>query len=184
MSRQPPPFADLEQKIERLRREYDLYLAGERRVEPVKLRDEIERELLRAIGSPLLNTADRFRLGTLAHRFRALETRIRNIQEMRSTRRARGRGPGKGEAADVVLDRVLLQSPGSVDRYVRRLFAEVEQATGGRPGITYEELRDRLVGSARRCLERDEVWGVRFRVERDGERPRIRGEVLRGPGNR
>ncbi len=182
MSPQPPPFADLELKIERLRREYDLYLAGERRIEPVKLRDEIERELLGVIGSPLLNTAERFRIGTLAHRFRALETRIRNLQEMRSSRRARGRGGGAGEGADVVLDRALLESPGGVDRYVRRLFAEVEQATGGRPGITYEELRDRLVGSAKRYLEREGVWGVRFRVERDGERPRIRGKVLRDPG--
>ncbi len=180
MTRSSSPELDgLEERIERLRREYDLFLAGERRAEPADLRGEIERTILRLVASPLLNTADRFRVNTLAHRFRAVEARVRKLLERREARaRAAGGGGQLRECPSVVIDRALLERPATLDRYVRRLHREVERACGGQAPITAAELRERLVETARAQVARPGVRAVRFRVDSQGGKPRIRGEIL------
>ena len=183
MARSSSPELDgLEERIERLRREYDLFLAGERRTEPLDLRGEIERTILKLVASPLLNTADRFRVNTLAHRFRAVEARVRKLLERREAR-ARGAGGSarQPEAPSVVIDRALLERPAALDRYVRRLHQEVERACGGQAPITAAQLREKLVETARAQVTRPGVRAVRFRVDSEGGRPRIRGEILPEP---
>ncbi|NOY45400.1 MAG: hypothetical protein GXP50_08115, partial [Deltaproteobacteria bacterium] len=127
MSGGPPVSSevqDLEQRIEALRKEYDHYLAGVRRTEPEKLRRDLERELRRLVGSPLLTTAERFRVTTLAHRFRALESRVRNLMERRGARKARAGAEAQG-GAEIVVDRLLLRNPAALERYVGRLHREI-----------------------------------------------------------
>ncbi len=146
------------------------------------LRGEIERTLLKLVASPLLNTADRFRVSTLAHRFRAVEARARKLLERREAR-ARGTAgaPRPTEAPSVVIDRALLERPAALDRYVRRLHREVERACGGQAPITAAELREKLVETARAQVTRPGVRAVRFRVDSQGGKPRIRGEILPEP---
>ncbi len=180
MSGGPPASSEvreLEQRIEALRREYDHFLAGVRRTEPEKLRRDLERELRRLVGSPLLTTAERFRVTTLAHRFRALETRVRNLLERRQARGTQAGEEARG-GAEIVVDRVLLHNPAALERYVGRLHREISRAAGGRAPVSVETLRERIVAAVGAHLGREGVEGVRFRVEVSDGRPRVKGDVL------
>ncbi len=180
MSGGPPAsseVSDLEQRIEALRKEYDHFLSGVRRTEPEKMRRDLERELRRLVGSPLLTTAERFRVTSLAHRFRALESRVRNLMERREARKARAGTEARG-GAEIVVDRPLLGNPAALERYVGRLHREISRASGGRAPVSLETLRDRIVAAAGAHLDREGVAGVRFRVEVSDGRPRVKGDVL------
>ncbi len=166
----------IQEKIDRLRREYDLYFAGERRIEPVALRDQIERDILRITRMPGNNTATRFRSRSLGHRFQALCTQARHRLETRNTRRAAPLGAARPET-DVILDRRALDDGAAADRYIRRLHREVVRACGTAP--PFETLRARVLAETRARLEEPGVQGVRFRVATEGESACIRGEVLR-----
>ncbi len=166
----------IQEKIDRLRREYDLYFAGERRIEPVALRDQIERDILRISRMPGNNTATRFRSRSLGHRFQSLCTQARHRLEARNTRRT-GASAAGATGNDVVLDRRALDDGAAADRYIRRLHREVVQACGTAP--SFDTLRARVLAETRAKLDEPGVRGVRFRVVRDGETTSIRGAVLR-----
>ncbi|RMG89926.1 MAG: hypothetical protein D6708_09225, partial [Candidatus Dadabacteria bacterium] len=172
-------LGELERRLEALEREYDLFLAGTRRAEPERERRDLERALLRVVGSPLLSTAERFRASTLAHRFRALESRVRTLLE-RKEGKARAQAPEGAEAggAEILVDRALLADPAALDRYVGRLHAEVGRLSGGRAAVSREDLRERIRAAAETHLGRAGVKGVRFRLEVDGGRPKIRGDLV------
>jgi len=168
----------LEQQIDRLKREYDLFLAGRRRSEPTRLREEVSREVLRVTRNPGASTASRFRAKTLAHRFQALESQVRHLQELRASRKkddASAGGEGQGE---VLFDRSCLDDPAALDGYVRRLHRAVA-AVGG-PGVpSAESLRERIVTEVSRQLADPAVRGVRFSVVAAERGVKLRGEVLR-----
>jgi len=174
----------LEEKIRRLKREYDLFLAGQRRGEPVKLRTEVEREVLRLSRYPFHSTALRFRMGGLAHRFRALETQLRAILEQRDGRKKEQQPPASGEAAAVVVDRLAIETPASIERHLRSLHRALVETLDGRAAPSLESLRTRLLEQARVLMARPGVHAIRFSLA-DGESgPKIRGEILHeGPGS-
>ena len=173
----------LEQKIDRLKREYDLFLAGKRRGEPLSLRDEVEREILRLTRSPLSSTAVRFRTRTLAHRFQAVETQVRNLVELRISRR-RVRQPEPEDGAAVLLDRVAVDNPDSVASQLERIEKAIADAAGGPVSPPFAVIRKRLFEEARRYIGRPDVLGVRFSVVKKEGRAKIRGEiVLSTPGS-
>ncbi|GAB4256013.1 hypothetical protein [Deferrisoma sp.] len=179
-------LGELERRLEALEREYDLFLAGTRRAEPERERREVERALLKVVGSPLLSTAERFRAKTLAHRFRALESRVRTLLE-RKEAKARPRAPDGADSggAEILVDRALLADPGALDRYVGRLHAELGRVSGGGAPVSREDLRERIRRAAAEHLGREGVKGIRFRLEVDGGRPKIRGDLVvdrRGDG--
>lgn len=169
----------LERKIDRLRREYDLFLAGRRRGEPSALRDEIEREVRRLTRNPLSSTATRFRAKSLAHRFQAVETQVRNLVELRSSRKKR-ESNGSGETASVVLDRAALRNPRFVERHVRALHQSLmSMLPEGVEGPALDTLRQRLLDQAERLTAQEGVFAVRFSaVVSGGSKIRIRGDVL------
>ena len=170
----------LELQIDRLKREYDLFLAGRRKGEPAAFREEVEREVLRMTRVPVSSTAARFRAKSLAHRFQAVATQVRNLCELREARR-KGGGSADEEEPSVLLDRAALESPASVEARVQRLHATVTEALGGAPPPSLDAIRSRLLEEARRHLGQPGVLGVRFTVVTGEGRPRIRGEVIRAP---
>jgi len=177
---EPHGLDRLEQQIDRLKREYDLFLAGRRRSEPSRLRDEVAREVLRVTRNPGVSTASKFRAKTLAHRFQALESQVRHLQELRASRRKEGAGDSGVGNRSVLFDRSCLEDPAALDGYVRRLHRAVGEAAGGTPALSVGSLRDRLVEEVRRQLQDPRVVGVRLLVV-EGERGvKVRGEVLRG----
>jgi hypothetical protein len=173
-----PDLDRLEQKIHSLKREYDLFLAGQRRTEPGALREEIDRELRLLSRNPLRSTAVRFRMTSLAHRFRALEDQIRKILDQRAARRRDAEAPLPPVHASVVVDRVALENPKAIEPHLRSLHRELVEILGERPAPPLENLKTRLLEEARRIVARPGVLGVRFTVVEEDNGPRIRGELL------
>lgn len=170
----------LEQRIELLRREYDLFLAGRRRGEPTALRAEVEREVLRLTRHSFSSTSLRFRLGALAHRFRSGEAQVRRLLEQRESRRRGAEPPAAAPRAEVVLDRVAVANPKAVEGDLVRLHRALVEALGEQGGPTLDALRARLVEEARRALERPGMRGVRFWLAEDeAGAVRLRGEAVR-----
>lgn len=166
----------LEGLLEQLKREYDLFLAGNRRGEPNQLRRQVEREVLRLTRYPFTSTVGRFRARTLAHRFHAVEAQVRHLVEARARKR---REPGPEPEAAVVLDRAALANPHSVDPHLRRIHEAIRAATGETtPGPSFEALKRRLLEETRKRLGQGGVRGIRFSVS-EGERgAKVRGEIL------
>ncbi|NTU59517.1 MAG: hypothetical protein HGA98_00480 [Deltaproteobacteria bacterium] len=182
----PTPDLDrLEEKLNRLKREYDLFLAGQRRGEPVAFREEVEREILILTKFPFRSTAAKFRMRNLAHRFRALETQIRLLLDQK---RAKKREEEETVARDsavrpsVVLDRAALDAPAAVSGHLHAIQRAMAEIAPDRPPPSLEALRKRLFDEARRILETPGIRGVRFLLVEDEKGPRIRGEVIREPG--
>ncbi len=170
----------LEEKIERLRREYDLFLAGKRKGEPLAIREEVEREILRLTRSPLSSTATRFRIRALAHRFQAVGTQVRNLVELRVSRK-RARAAESPDGVAVLLDRAAVENPASVEPQLGRIQKAIAEAVGGPISPPFPVIRERLFEEARRQMSAPDVVGVRFSVVKGEKRPKIRGEVVRNP---
>lgn len=168
----------LEDKILRLKREYDLFLAGQRRGEPTTLRDELEREIRRLSRVPFSSTASRFRMSSLAHRFRALETQIRGITDHREARKRDDEETPAAGPASVVVDQVALENPRAIDLHLRALHRALAESLEGRAPPPVEGLKARLLDEARRLVERPGVTAVRFTLVNEEKGPRIRGELL------
>jgi len=168
----------LEQQLDRLKREYELFLAGRRRSEPSRLRDEVAREVLRVTRHPGVSTAAKFRAKSLAHRFQSLETQVRQLQDLRSTRKKEG-GIGGAEDRGVLFDRSSLEDPAVLEGYVLRLHRAVGRLAGGTTPLTTESLRERIVEEVRRQLQDPGVLGVRFSAVEADRGVKLRGEVLR-----
>jgi len=169
----------LEQKIDRLKREYDLFLAGRRRGEPIGLRDEVQREVLGITRHPWTSTAARFRAKTLAHRFQAVESQLRHLVEMRAARKPKG-STERAEDAEVLFDRASLEEGAILNGYVLRLHRSVAKLVAAGEAVPEPEvLRKRIEAEVRRQLQEPDVMGVRFRVEAGERGPRILGEVVR-----
>lgn len=171
----------LEQKIEKLKREYDLFRTGQRKTEPTALRSELEKQVLRLTRFPFASTAMRFRMKTLAHRFQAVAAQARNLAELQA-RKQLAQTPQRPEDRAVLIDRAALDNPSALDSYLKRLHrAMAETATtadGQKPAPSFDALKRRLLAEARRQLERPEVSGVRFSVVEGEGGAKLRGEIL------
>ena len=174
----------LENKIERLRREYDLFFAGNRRGAPILLRDELEREILRWTRDPSPSTGVRFRLRTLAHRFQSLDGLVRQRIETgdpRVVHRPRPTGAGNQDAS-VLLDAAAIANPGAVRAHLLRIHRAVkDQAGSDAANLSLDRLQERLLGEAAKQLAHPGVKGVRFKVVKGEGGTRIRGEVVGEP---
>lgn len=62
-------IARLERRLEALKIEYEHYFSGRIRLEPCRLREEMQRSLARWIGKPINNTMYKFRYQNLVARF-------------------------------------------------------------------------------------------------------------------
>jgi len=178
----PAPDLDrLEEKLNRLKREYDLFLAGQRRVEPAAFRDELEREVLQLTKHPFHTTAARFRIKNLAHRFRALESQLRNLLEKKRTKKPEEE-PGQEKATpSVLIDRAALERPEAIESHLRALHRALTDSFPGRPPPPLSALQKKLLDEARRILERPGLLGIRFALVEDEAGLRIRGEVVPEP---
>jgi hypothetical protein len=63
----------LETKITMLKRDYDHYFLGQRPREPIQLRSEVQKQILRHSNTPIQNTAARFRFNSINSRFQAFK---------------------------------------------------------------------------------------------------------------
>lgn len=177
-----PDLERLEEKLNRLKREYDLFLAGQRRVEPSAFRDEVEREVLLLTKHPFHSTASRFRVKNLAHRFQALENQIRNLLEKKQAKK-KGDEEGGAEAPrpSVLVDRAALENPVALESHFRALHRALTESLPGRPPPALHALEKKILDEARRVLERPGLYGIRFALVEDEAGLKIRGEAVSAP---
>lgn len=177
-----PDLDRLEQKLNRLKREYDLFLAGQRRGEPTSLRDELEKEIISLTKYPFHSTASKFRMRNLAHRFRALETQIRQLADQKRTKK-KEEEERTAEVAplSVLVDHAALEQPSAVARHLRAMQKALGAARPDRQPPSLDSLRQRFFDEARKILARPGVRGVRFILTQGEKGPKIRGEVLSDP---
>lgn len=176
-----PDLDRLEEKLNRLKREYDLFLAGQRRGEPTAFHAEVEREIVKLTRYPFHSTVGKFRMRTLAHRFRALESQIHNLVEQRQARKREESAVAEPAPVSVVVDRATLEHPEAVAAHLRSLHRALSQCSAERRPPPLDALQQRLFDEAGRILARPGVFGVRFVVVEDERGPRIRGEVIPQP---
>ena len=97
----------LDLKLKQLRIDYEHYFLGRHPREPSNLRGEVQKQFLRHSGSPIRNTATRFRFNSMNSRFQALKRQwdltLRQIEAgtyKRHVFKANLRGPAIPTAAD------------------------------------------------------------------------------------
>jgi hypothetical protein len=174
-----PNVDALEEKLARLKREYDRFLAGQLRGEPSALRLELEREILRLTRYPFPSSESRFRLNTLAHRFRALESQIRNLLEQKDGRKRESSSvAAPGLPPTVLVDRAAVDHPETIQPQLEELHRALVKLMGGRPAPSRETLQERLLESARRLLDQPGKAAVQFTLASGEAGPKLRGEIV------
>ncbi len=63
----------LETKVTTLKRDYEQYFIGQRPREPIQLRTEVQKQVLRHSNTPIQNTAARFRFNSINSRYQAFK---------------------------------------------------------------------------------------------------------------
>lgn len=166
----------LETEMEALKRQYDLFFQGGRRVEPLKERSAVETQLRRIGQRKIINTVDQFRFNTLQGRFYSLLNlwvrTIRDMEEGRLCRDADGR-LGRTAPAAATLPAEPIDSE-ALERAAREWAAARTQC--GQP--TGEEelpaLQEALRNRAREIAERAGNRQVEFRIAVEEGKPKIR----------
>lgn len=177
--RRDPALEALEVKLEKLKRDYDQYFAGNRRREPTWQMREIERELLEATRVPPTSTMVRFQLRGLAQRFRSFQTQVRNIMRTRQKRQASIMKP---EQSSVIIDSVTMNNPSLVSGKIRAMCRQM----GGQDvkGLSEDALQQMLMNKAQNVVGKDNVAAIRYTVVDSGDGPKLRGEKISGRTNK
>lgn len=184
MSRDPR-IDSLERRIETLRREYDLFLSGQRKAEPYALSKEIEDELMLLIRTPTISTVFKFQVRMLALRFRALGTQVRNLLELKAQRKSSGAPPipdplssPPQPSMDIVVDAEMLHSPSALSIMVRKLLERTGLDHELPAGVTPEGLSATMAKKAASVIGKSGVQAVRYSIVPGSHGPRVKGEPV------
>lgn len=171
----------LERSIGELKIEYEKFFNGARAVPPEDLRDAVRGRIRALRGANLHGLADRFRLGQLEARLSTLGElwgrRLREAEE--------GRAP-----ATATLERVHRLDPlrgvvvgGTVEtESAEALYEGLAAGPGGSPGFDLESFRTYLEQQVGAIREKTGCERVRFRLEPDGKRMKLKARPLHGSG--
>lgn len=177
-----PRIDELEGKIDNLKREYDLYLAGNRRTEPLALRSEVEREVMLLMRFPTVSTVFKFQVKTLAMRFRSLETQIRNLMELRNQRlNIAEQTIKKSDLQDVVVDSMAIENPAIIAARVKSLLSRVGANSSLPADMTAESLALMMINKAKAVVGKGNVHAVRYSLVDSEKGPRVKGETIAAP---
>jgi len=171
----------LERSIGELKVEYEKFFNGARAVPPEDLREAV-RDRIRALrNANPRGLAYRFRLGQLEARFVSLgelwTRRLREAEEGRPPATATfERAPPLDPLRGVVVG-------GRVEtEAAEALYAGLATAPGGSPGFDLESFRAYLEQQVGAIREKTGCERVRFRLEPEGGRMKLKARPLRGSG--
>ncbi|HEX2252254.1 MAG TPA: hypothetical protein VHQ65_03180 [Thermoanaerobaculia bacterium] len=173
-----PRLDRLELAIRELQIEFEKFFNGARATPPLDLRDEVQAEVRRLRNTNLHSVADSFR-------FAQVEARFTSLGEM-FNRRLRLQEEGRGPAAPAVVARTRLDPRRGVVLADRVETAAVEALyeglarSGQRPGFDLESFRLYLEKQVTSIRQRTGCHAVRFRLEPDGERLKLKAKPLTG----
>lgn len=175
-----PRIDALEVRLEELKRQYDLYLSGQRRTEPVTLKLETEREILSLTRFPSSSTMFKFQVRTLAMRFRAMEAQVRNLLDLRQLRSGTAPRPDGSSAplSDIIVDEMAIDNPAIIAGKVKALLNQA----GGKvtlPGtMTPESLCQMMLTKAKSIVGKNNVKAVKYSLINGEQGPRVKGELV------
>jgi len=171
----------LERSIGVLKVEYEKFFNGGRDVPPEDDREAVRERIRGLRNSRLRGVAERFRLGQLEARFVTLgelwNRRLREAEE--------GRAPGTA-----TYERTHRVDPlrgvvvgGRVEtEAAEALYTGLAAGPGGSPGFDLESFRTYLEQQVGAIREKTGCERVRFRLEPDGERMKLKARPLRRQG--
>lgn len=174
----------LSREMDELKKEYDLYFAGQRRTEPINQRAALERKVQNLVRSPSSSTVFKFQTNTLAHRFRALETQLRNLMEMRESKSRVSEQTHALTPSSVIIDEMAINNPALVVARVRKMCTELDKkndAQSNAPKLNPDNFCNALVGKAKTMVGQNEVRAVRFQIVEEDGNHKVKGEVIPSP---
>lgn len=167
------------QKLDQLKHEYDLFLTGQRRTEPLKLRSELEREVLLLTRFPSSSTAFKFQVKTLAMRYRSFETQIKNLLELKAQRaQANEKTAPEPSFRDVVVDALAIDNPALIAASVKSFLKQVGSVSNLPADMTPETLATIMVNKAKAMVGKDNVAAIRYCLVPSDHGPKVKGEII------
>ena len=165
----------LDQQMSQLKLDYEQYFLGSRPREPRQLRDQVHKQVQRRIGTPIRNTALRFRFNSMNSRFQALKRQwdntLRQIESGTYERHVfkanlRDRGASPAQCAPPTRNPV-----DALFEDYRAAAAQCGQDTKGLTRETLERAVERQRAAAERQLGSDQLA---FDVAIDAGRVKIK----------
>lgn len=166
----------LEAAIRDLQIEYEKFFNGARDTPPTDDADAVRGEIRFLRNANLRAVADHFRLSQAEARFASVSElhnrRVRQREEGRGPRRVVERRPAHDPRRGVVVgDRL---EPGAVEA----LYAGLARASASGPGFDLDRFRTYLERQVETIRARTGCRQVRFRLEPDGERLKLKAKPL------
>lgn len=172
----------LEEKIEQLKHEYDLFLNGNRRTEPLTMRKEAEREVMLLLRFPSSSTAFKFQVQTLAHRFRSLEAQVKNLLELKEQRQASAETIAPDHALqNIIVDDLAISNPDLITARVKTLLKQAGIVGPEQSESAAAALCNMMVSKASAVLGRGNVLAVKYSLVPGEHGPKVKGEVIPRP---
>lgn len=173
---------ELNREIDELKREYDLYLVGQRRTEPLTARTELERKVRALIREPSSSTAFKFRVKTLANRFRALESQLKKLLERKENRSLGVAGQTRTQKpSSVIIDEMVINNPSLVVARVRKMVAELKRdnpEVDNEAMLNPDSFSSALVGKAKSMVGKKDIRAVRFQIVKGENGHKVKGEPI------
>jgi hypothetical protein len=169
----------LEQKMGSLKHEYDLFLAGNRRTEPLELRRQVEREVLMLSKSPIASTVFKFQVKTLSYRFRSFENQMRNLIERRDKRELiTNKSVAAKTIAPVIIDDAVMKNPALINSRIEALVKAAGSKSGQKMKLSSKDLQEMMLDKARSVVGKNDVKAVMFSIVDSEKGPKVKGEVI------
>jgi hypothetical protein len=175
---------ELNLEIDELKREYDLYLVGQRRTEPLLMRSGLERKVRLLTLANSSSTVFKFRVKTLANRFRSLETQLKSLLERKNSRQAGSEQPQAKKSSSVIIDEIVINNPALVVARVRAMVAELKKNHPDDANfikLNPDNFCSALVGKAKAMVGKNEVRAVRFQIVKGENGHKVKGEAITAP---
>jgi len=143
--------------------------------------NEIDHEILNATRTQHgKSTGVQFQLNTLAHKFRALQTRVRKTLERWEKART-GRRQAIAEATQersstFYIDRLTIENPTLLKRRIRALYTGANA-----PTFNPDKISDAILDKASQVIDKPGVAAVRFTVSHSANEkaPKVKGDLIK-----
>lgn len=162
----------IEGEIEGLKRQYDLFLQGNRRAEPLEERRNVEWMVRRMGQRRIINTSDQFRFHGLQSRFYSLSNlwarMIRDMEEGRLSRDTAGTLVRQAAPGESPVD------PSHLDQVLDQLKTARKDCGLPAGDADIAAIRQTLSERAGEIVKKSGAKKVEFRVSVEGGKPKVK----------
>ena len=171
----------LEIKIAELRVLYEQHFSGYIPQAPTKEHDELKRYVKVLLNAPFKNTANRFRLTTLVHRFQLLCTRWEKIKKDKEEGKYyRDVFKAKLQEKSIKQEKISKSTQGQAEANLKQLFNSYKYAlvaSGERVDkLNYDSFKESLLQSADKVKEKTGAKKIKYQIVSVDGRVKIKTE--------